>query len=215
MNMDIVRAFLYKYDLKKYILIIIGCYFAYIGIKDLSLVSDDLGLIFTLLISLFCFLCASICFVIAFLPGFVHAFVARLIWNPEKLKNIPEILSPIQAAINRENYNQALQIIEESIHADPDIPEVWLLKVETFQDCLGQNDKALEIIEQYFQREELTPCDTNISMLMRYTELCEDIDQSEMAVILLKHEHKKSGYSPDQQKLINNRIEYLTSRFRA
>ncbi|QSH40300.1 hypothetical protein P0136_00390 [Lentisphaerota bacterium ZTH] len=216
MNNENLKLVLKNLDWKKIILTLIGIACLWSGVCQLNQIRGvNVGMVFRIIISMVFFVWAAMCFVLAYLPGLTSGAVSSLLWNTEKLKAPPEILSPIQAAISSENYELALDIIEKTMQSNPDLPEVWLLKVTVYQDFLMHPGEAIDAIEQYFQREELQPCESNITMLLRYTELCEDDGQSETALILLKHEVKKSGYSNDQKKLLNNRIEYLTSIFRA
>ena len=125
------------------------------------------------------------------------------------LKTPPDILSPIQGMIARQEYLSALEELNELLEKKPFSPEPYLIMVETYAHELNDYSRAMALIEEYFTRKKIYPFDENIDMLLLYADICHERKHLHKAEKLLEQEVIRKGYSELKRKRLQARLEAI------
>jgi tetratricopeptide (TPR) repeat protein len=130
----------------------------------------------------------------------------------EYLKVTPDIMSPIKGLLAREEYDEALEKLNELLEAKPFCPEPYLLMVETYANDLGDYLRAMTLIEEYFAQEEVHTFEENIDMLLLYADICGEHNYLHKAEELLEQEVARKGYLEIKRKRLQTRLEAIKSK---
>lgn len=127
----------------------------------------------------------------------------------EHLKTPPDTLSPVKGMIAREEYDEALEELNELLEEKPFSPEPYLLMVETYANDLGDYLRAMNLIEEYFDQEMVHPFEENIDMLLLYSDICDEHNYLHKAEKLLEQEVARKGYLEIKRKRLQTRLESI------
>lgn len=125
------------------------------------------------------------------------------------LKIAPDIMSPIKGRIAREEYDEAIEELNDLLEEKPFSPEPYQILVEIYAIELNDYHHAMKLIEKYFSQEKVYAFDENIEMLLLYADICQDHNYLPKAQALLEQEVKRKGYSPLKRKRLQARLEAI------
>ena len=125
------------------------------------------------------------------------------------LKTAPDIMSPIKGRIAREEYDEAIEELNELLAKKPFSPEPYLILVEVRANDLSDYLRAMELIEEYFSQEKVYVFDENIEMLLLYADICQEHNYLPKAQKILEQEVKRKGYSALKRKRLQTRLEAI------
>ena len=137
-------------------------------------------------------------------------WVGNLFYAPkEYLKTAPDIMSPIKGKIAREEYDEAIEELNELLEEKPFSPEPYLILVEVYANDLENYLHAMALIENYFGQEKIYAFDENIEMLLLYADICQEHNYLQKAQLILKQEVKRKGYPVLKRKGLQTRLEAI------
>ncbi|MFA6714167.1 MAG: hypothetical protein WC082_13325 [Victivallales bacterium] len=140
-------------------------------------------------------------------PAIGHWF-GDLFYAPrEYLKTAPNIMSPIKGMIAREEYDEAIEKLNELLTEKPFSPEPYSMLVELYANELNDYIRAMEMIEDYFKQEKVYPFEENTDMLLLYADICQEHNYLKKAQNLLKQEVTRKGYPEIKRKALATRLE--------
>lgn len=138
-------------------------------------------------------------------------FGGTIFYPKSYLKTVPEILSPIKGMIAREEYDDAIDELNELLDEKPFSPEPYLILVEIYENDLKDHHRAMELIEAYFGQEKVYAFDENIEMLLLYADICAEHNYLQKAQRILQQELSRKGYSDEKRKRFQARLEAISS----
>jgi hypothetical protein len=140
----------------------------------------------------------------------IGEWIGNIFYAPkEYLKTIPEILSPVKGRIAREEYNEAIEELNELLEEKPFSPEPYLILVEVYANNLNNYLHAMELIENYFNQEIVYIFEENIEMLLLYADICQEHNYLPKAQKILEQEVIRKGYTEIKRKHLEARLETI------
>lgn len=127
------------------------------------------------------------------------------------LKIAPDIMSPIKGKIVKEEYDEAIEELNELLEEKPFSPEPYHILVELYAIELNDYQRAMELIENYFRQKKVYAFDENIEMLLLYADICQEQGYLPKAQRILEQEVKRKGYSEIKRKRLQTRLEAIAS----
>ena len=133
-----------------------------------------------------------------------------IFYTPKQyLRTPPDIMSPIKGKIARQEYDEAIEELNELLEEKPFSPEPYLILVETYASELKNYLHAMELIENYFNQEKVYVFEENIEMLLLYADICQEHNYLSKAQKLLEQEVKRKAYPELKRKRLETRLEAI------
>ncbi len=140
----------------------------------------------------------------------IGEWFGNLFYAPkEYLKTIPEILSPVKGRIAREEYNEAIEELNELLEEKPFSPEPYNILVDIYANDLNNYLHAMELIENYFNQKKVYAFEENIDMLLLYADICQEHNYLSKAQKLLEQEVKRKSYPEIKRQRLKTRLDAI------
>jgi tetratricopeptide (TPR) repeat protein len=135
-----------------------------------------------------------------------------IFYPKQHLRTPPIVLSPIKGMIALQEYDEAIEELEEILKEKPFTPEPYLLLVKIYANELNDYHQAMKLIEDYFYRNKVYVFDENVEMLMIYADMCAEYNYLNRAAKILAQEVERKGYSEEKRKHFKTRLEAIIEK---
>jgi hypothetical protein len=161
--------------LKNIVLLVLGLFCSYKAVACFytapnsagSMVAGYAAAMATVIIALIWATFAGLCFASVAVPRFSSWFSGFLYLPIEYLKSPPEKIAPIKGLIEQENYEEAIERLNQILARKPFETAAVLLLAEIYFEHLAAGERGAELVLGYFGRQKLPAAPENIELLMR------------------------------------------------
>jgi hypothetical protein len=207
-------------DIKRIILCGIGIFCGYKAVNTFSAASGTSNSILggyasamaTVIIALVWATFSGMAFAGVLVPRLSNWFTGFIYLPLQYLKSPPEKLAQIKGMIEQQNYDEAMERLNEILERTPFEPSACLLLSEIYFYHIGEGIRGAELIINYFSQPKLKALPENIELLMRYCDYASDNGASVTAIRLLEQELQRKGYSNPENHAISLRLEAVKTK---